>query len=230
MRHRSRVLRVWEDEAGAVLETLTEGEGPSVPATERFEAVILAVAPEIARHLLGERSPSWIASLTSGSTTVVIHRNQAAVKPLGGDEHATGEPQDQATMVYATRGQTASGASAMLSIFWDSVHGEEGSSPRQILTYNPEHTDNTNGTLRFAGEEYRGVVRHVHLPTVVESAAIRFGVTDAHNLPGAKVFWAGEWVHFSHGRMGAIRTGFAAAYSVGARGSFQKDHFLDSPR
>ena len=57
-----------------------------------------------------------------------------------GNKTGSAEDSDSANMVYVANGKHGDYANAALSVYWDSIHGDNAS-PRPILTYNPEALD-----------------------------------------------------------------------------------------
>ena len=227
MRRGSRVLRVREGERGVEIVHIPKGGGAT--RAEHFDAVVMATTPDDARSLLGPQAPPWTDGLASEATTVVVHSDEEATGLAGAaTPHTRGVADGAPSVVCCTRGGVNT-ASMMVSVYWDALHGEGPYRPRPIVTYNPEQS---NRTGPFAGETFRGTFRRVQLPTVSQSAAVRFGITDAHNRPGARLFWAAAWTHFSTTLVGGIRSGFAAAYSIGAVRArrLAPDAFVVAPR
>jgi predicted NAD/FAD-binding protein len=181
----------------------------------RFDAVILASAPDDTQRLLGPQAPEWLGGLTTEQITVAVHSDERAMPPAASTD---------ANMAYLASTDSSGLGNAALSVYWDDVHGERAY-PRPILTYNPEYL---NISRPYRNEVFRHRFKHIHLPTILEIARVRAGVREAHNLPDARLFFAGAWVpEFALSHPGAMRAGFEAAYSVGARVDFKR-HFLDA--
>ncbi len=218
-----RVIRT-----GAPVERVAELDGAvevawggDDPGAARFDAVVIATAPDDAARLLGDAAPSWLGTMSTEALTVAVHSDERAVPP---PEAREGAGRD-ANMIYVAGDARAGGdySQVCMSVRWDDVHGDRVE-PRPILTYHPELLD--GGDRPLAGEVARMTMKHVHLPELATFARVDAGLRLAHHRRGARVFFAGAWTHhFSMSHPGAVHSGLDAALSLGVALD-PKDFFL----
>ena len=119
------------------------------------------------------------------------------------------------------------------SVYWDSIHGDHVT-PRPIVTYNPECLSDDWEDKTIKGEVFRTRFKHTHLPPVTTYLMCEEGIQASHNAKDAKVFYAGAFADgFSLSHSGAMKSGIAAARSMGARPNadefFTSHDFRDRP-
>ena len=93
-----RVIRT-----GAPVERVAELDGAvevawggDDPGAARFDAVVIATAPDDAARLLGDAAPSWLGTMSTEALTVAVHSDERAVPP---PEAREGAGRD-ANMIY----------------------------------------------------------------------------------------------------------------------------------
>lgn len=171
--------------------------------SERFDAVVMATAPDDSAAILGPHAPAWTRLPTTEEITVVVHSDDSFFPPQDG------------MMVYAcAHGNSAESgeyASASLSVRWDTMHGDRVE-PRPILTYHPESIKG-NATLR--GEVFRRTFKHIHLPGLLEYLRVTAGIHAARLAPGGRVFFAGAWSkEYAMSHPAGLVSGWDAAEAV----------------
>jgi len=171
-----------------------------------YDAVVMCTPPDISADILGPQGPSWLKTMTTENSFVVLHSDQSILDPNVDPKEA----------VFQYRvGDIGDPAGAALTVLWSNMHKDDVGPKIPLVTTGNLEMYPAEKRDKFDGEVYRKVFNHVHMPTAYAFLRVNKGrEVLSYKQP---LEFASAWITFAYCHPCALDSGDKAARRLGAK-------------